>query len=335
MCSKPTIRVLAGDIGGTKTRLAIFDVDGERLHAVAEETFRSQEHASLQAIIQTFLMSRDASVAAACFGIAGPVRNQVVDATNLPWRVNARELEQRFPIGPVSLINDLEANAWGIPALDEDDIFELHAGEPDARGNAAIIAAGTGLGEAGMYFDGERFHPFATEGGHADFSPGREREIELLRFLSEQYHHVSWERVLAGPGLVNIHRFLRQLRGVETPSWLATRMREGDPAAAISIAAQTDKDDICKESLEMFVRLYGSEAGNLALKHMATGGLYIGGGIAPKILDWLKKDDFLRAFFSKGRMRPLLERIPVRVLLNDRTALYGPALYAASAFTNN
>ncbi len=329
MQSPDPVRVLAGDIGGTKTRLAIFDVSGNRLWTVAEETCSSQKHASLHAIIQSFLPRHETIVAAACFGIAGPVRHHQVDATNLPWRVNASELEQRFDIGPVSLLNDLEANAWGIAALEDDDFAELHAGDPDASGNAAIIAAGTGLGEAGMYFDGERLRPFATEGGHADFSPRSEQEIALLRFLSRQYRHVSWERVLAGPGLVNIHRFLRRQRGAGTPAWLTQQMREGDPAAAISAAAQAGKDEICAASLEMFVRLYGAEAGNLALKHMATGGLYIGGGIAPKNLDWLKRDDFLEAFFAKGRMRPLLERIPVRVILNDRAALYGPALYAA------
>ena len=322
-------RILAGDIGGTKTRLAIIDVAGTSLQTLCESTYPSQEHASLRAIVQAFLKAHDETVDAACFGVAGPVRNQIADATNLPWHINARELERRFPIGSVSLLNDLEANAWGIEALGPDDIFELHPGDPDTTGNAAIIAAGTGLGEAGMFFDGERHRPFATEGGHTDFSPCCQLEIELHQFLAGQYAHVSWERVLAGPGLVNIHSFLRHQRGVETPAWLAEEMRNGDPAAAISKAAQSDQDDICEEALEMFVRLYGAEAGNLALKQMATGGVYIGGGIAPKILDWMKKEDFMQAFLAKGRMRPLLERMPVRVILNDRTALYGPAVYAA------
>jgi len=192
-----------------------------------------------------------------------------------------------------------------------------------------VIAAGTGLGEAGMYFNGEHLRPFATEGGHTDFSPSSEQEIELLRFLKTKYQHVSWGRVIAGPGLVNIHDFLRYQRQVEVPSWLAEQMLNSDPAAAISIAAQAQQDDVCEEALEWFVRLYGAEAGNLVLKYMATGGLYIGGGIAPKILDWLKRDDFIQAFLAKGRMRPLLEKVPVRVILNDRTALFGPAVYAA------
>ncbi len=331
--STPT-RVLAGDIGGTKTRLAIFDVRGNQLEARAEETYPSQEHASLRAIIAAFLKQHDEPLEAACFGIAGPVQKNTVKTTNLPWHINAAELSERFSIKPVSLLNDLEANAWGIRALQADDFFELHPGAEDADGNAAVIAAGTGLGEAGMYFDGASFRPFSTEGGHVDFSPADDQQIELLRFLGEKYRHVSWERVLAGPGLVNIHDFLRHQHGVDVPAWLADEMRNGDPAAAISRAAQSNKDEICEEALKLFVRLYGAEAGNLALKHMATGGLYIGGGIAPKILDWLKRDDFLQAFFAKGRMRPLLEKMPVRVILNERTALYGPAVYAALSINN-
>ncbi len=328
--NKPTpIRVLAGDIGGTKTRLAIFDVQGNHVEARVTETYRSQEHASLRAIIGSFLKQHNEPVEAACFGIAGPVQNNTVKTTNLPWHINAAELSERFSIKPVSLLNDLEANAWGIRALDPEDFYELYPGATDASGNAAVIAAGTGLGEAGMYFDGDSLRPFSTEGGHTDFSPANEQQIELLRFLAKKYQHVSWERVLAGPGLVNIHDFLRYQGNIDVPAWLAEAMRNGDPAAAISIAAQAQKDDVCEEALELFVRLYGAEAGNLALKHMASGGLYIGGGIAPKILDWLKKDDFIDAFLAKGRMRPLLEKIPVRVILNDRTALYGPAVYAA------
>ena len=326
------IRVLAGDIGGTKTRLAIIEVEGTRLKTLRERTWRSREHASLRAIVQAFLEQVQIPVSAAAFGIAGPVRGRIADATNLPWHIDADELEKRFAIGPVSLLNDLEANAWGIQALSPDDLHELHPGAgAEAVGNAAIIAAGTGLGEAGMYFDGQRHRPFASEGGHSDFSPCCELEIALWRHLAERFGHVSWERVLAGPGLVNIHAFLRQHRHAETPAWLAEAMRLGDPAAAISRAAGEGRDPICEETLELFTRLYGAEAGNLALKHMARGGLYIGGGIAPKILGWLKRETFLQAFFAKGRMRPLLERIPVRVILNDRTALYGPAVFAALA----
>ena len=329
------VRVLAGDIGGTKTRLAIIDVSANQLQIQYLKTYQSRKYASLNAVLQEFLntfsdkVSAD-KVLAACFGIAGPVSNNTVHTTNLPWKIDAKELAKQFSIDSVSLINDLEANAWGIQALPKEDIFELYAGDSNSTGNAAIIAAGTGLGEAGMYFDGKHYRPYATEGGHTGFSPNSELEIELLRFLKKEYQHVSWERILAGSGLVNIHRFLREKHQIATPEWLANAMQKGDAAAEISKAAETDKDSICTQALKLFVRLYGSEAGNLALKHMATGGIYIGGGIAPKILEWMKHEDFINSFLDKGRMRTLLEKIPVRLILNDQTALYGPAVYAAT-----
>jgi len=325
-----TCTVLAGDIGGTKTRLAIFTVTGLQLECQAEDTYRSREHASLSELIADFIASRDHRLDAACFGIAGPVRGTLADVTNLPWRIDATEIGQRFKLRRVALLNDLEANAWGIRTLDAGDFQVLNGGKEDVTGNAAVIAAGTGLGEAGLYHDGNRLQPFATEGGHTDFSPGNELEMELLRFLMQRHAHVSWERVLSGQGLVNLHDFLHHHRGSELPDWLREEMRNGDPAATISRAAQTDRDAVCSEALELFVHLYGVEAGNLALKTMATGGVYIGGGIAPKILDQLKDGKFLEAFCAKGRMRPLLEEIPVRVILNERTALYGPAVFAAT-----
>jgi len=330
------IRVLAGDIGGTNTRLGFFNVIGNQVEIVHSETYQSQKYASLSAILQLFLDKYKIQTVAACFGIAGPVYNNTVQTTNLPWNIDAEELSKHFSIASVSLINDLEANAWGIQALQADDFLELYAGDMNntrkhsSSGNAAVIAAGTGLGEAGMYFDGTHYRPYATEGGHTDFSPNNELEIELLRYLKKQYQHVSWERILAGSGLVNIHNFLREKQQIATPDWLYEAMQKGDPAAEISKAAQLNKDDICRQALKLFVQLYGSEAGNLALKHMATGGIYLGGGIAPKILDWLKHKDFINAFLDKGRMRTLLEKIPVRVILNDQTALYGPAVYAAT-----
>ena len=323
------VRVLTGDIGGTKTRLAIFNVNGTALETVSEQTYRSQEHASLRSIIQNFLDRHGVTVEAACFGIAGPVRHNEVDTTNLPWHISATEISERFDIARVFLLNDLEANAWGIRALSEDDFFTLQAAAGDPEGNRAIIAAGTGLGEAGLFHDGTDLQPFATEGGHTDFSPNSDQEIELLRFLKQRHRHVSWERLLSGPGLVRIHEFLRHYHKRDTPAWLAEDMRNSDPAAAISMAAQAQRDDIAEEALDLFVHLYGIEAGNLALKTLASGGLYIGGGIAPKILGVMKGGAFVKAFLAKGRMQPLLEKIPVQVILNDRTALYGPAVFAA------
>jgi len=326
-----TLQVLSGDIGGTKTRMAIFDVAGTKLRSVIESTYPSGDYASLNDIIEDFLNAGDTRPDAACFGIAGPVRDNTVDVTNLPWQISAAEIAARFGLRRVALLNDLEANAWGLRALDNKDFRILNAGVDNPAGNAAIIAAGTGLGEAGLYRDGDRWRPFATEGGHTDFSPGNELEIELLRFLMARYGHVSWERLVSGPGLVNIHDFLVRYRKHPVANWLRDDMLANDPAAAISRAGQSGRDAICVEALELFVHLYGVEAGNLALKMMASGGVYLGGGIAPKILEQLENGAFMAAFRAKGRMQDLLEQMPVRVVLNDRTALYGPAVFAGNA----
>jgi glucokinase len=323
-----TLQVLSGDIGGTKTRMAIFDVAGTKLRSVIERNYPSGDYASLNDIIEDFLSAGDTRPDAACFGIAGPVRDNTVDVTNLPWQISASEIATRFGLSRVALLNDLEANAWGLRALDNKDFRILNAGVDHPAGNAAIIAAGTGLGEAGLYRDGDRWRPFATEGGHTDFSPGSELEIELLRFLMTRYGHVSWERLVSGPGLVNIHDFLVHYRKQPVADWLRDDMHSNDPAAAISRAGQSGRDAICVEALELFVHLYGVEAGNLALKMMASGGVYLGGGIAPKILEQLENGAFMAAFRAKGRMQDLLEHMPVRVILNDRTALYGPAVFA-------
>jgi len=275
-----------------------------------------------------------ASQAHACdwasFGIAGPVRNGQVETTNLPWLVNAKQIAADAGFRKVWLMNDLEANAWGINALEEKDFCVLNEGKPDPSGNASIISAGTGLGQAGLYWNGERHQPFASEGGHCDFAPHSDLEIDLLQYLKQRYTHVSWERVVSGMGLVNIYNFLRVYRGSETPPWLATEMKTGDQAAAISRAAQASSCSVCCETLELFVHLYGVEAGNHALKIMATGGVYIGGGIAPKNLDRFRESTFLRGFHSKGRMEHLLRDIPIKVILNEHTALYGPAIFAAT-----
>jgi glucokinase len=322
-------RVVAGDIGGTKTRLAIIDVVGAQVNVERENSYPSRDFATFDALLANFLTGVQAPSHAA-FGIAGPVLDGAVRTTNLPWYIEADALRQRFGFQFCTLLNDLEATAAGLPALGDEDLLTLQAGEPNACGNAAIIAAGTGLGEAGMYWDGHRHHPYAAEGGHTSFSPQSELEIALLRYLQLRYEHVSWERVVSGMGLVNVHDFLRAYRKVAVPQWQEDEMRENDAAAVISRAALGGKDDICIEALELFVQLYGAEAGNLALKAMSRGGLYVGGGIAPKILPMFQRDIFMQSFLNKGRMRPLLETMPVRVILNDRVALYGPALCAAS-----
>jgi glucokinase len=314
--------ILAGDIGGTKTDLAVFDAD---LGLVARQEFASREHGSLDELVRAFSDQHRLAIDRACFGIAGPVRGGIVTATNLPWTVSAGELSRTLGIDAARLINDLEATAFGVGVLGQDDLATLHAGAPDASGHAAVIAAGTGLGEAGLYWDGRRHHAYASEGGHATFAPRTDLEIALLRFLEADFGHVSWERVLSGPGLFNIYRFLRDTRRQEEPPWLTEELRRGDPPAAISRAALRGACDLCVAALDLFVKLYGAEAGNLALKAYATGGVYVAGGIAPKILDKLKDGTFVTAFVDKGRLRPVLEAIPIRVVLSDMVSLLGAA----------
>lgn len=321
--------ILAGDIGATHSRLAGFAVESARLISVVEETFPSSAHASLDEIVRTFVTAHDLHVAHACFGIAGPVRHGRSEAINLAWAVDAQQLAEALGLATVWLINDLEANAYGVVALASEDFATLNAGSPAAEGNAAVIAAGTGLGEAGLYWDGRQHWPFASEGGHTSFAPGDALQRELLQYLQQQFTHVSWERVLSGPGLYNIYTFLRDTqRGVE-PAWLTEELRQGDPAAIISRTALAGTCDLCVQALDLFVALYGAEAGNLALKVMATGGVFVGGGIAPKIIDKLRDTTFMQAFCTKGRLQPVLEAIPVRVMLNEHTALYGAARCAA------
>lgn len=322
------VRVLSGDIGGTNTRLAVIIADGNRLRIEREQNFLSRNYTEFGQLLGDFLQNSEIPHRAA-FGIAGPVQGEAAQMTNLSWHIVASKLKNEIGLESCDLLNDLEAIAWGLPALGEEDLLTLHHGVSDADGNQAVIAAGTGLGEAGLYWDGSRYRPFSTEGGHASFSPGDDMEMALLRHLKQVHGHVSWERVVSGPGLVNLHEFHCLYRHIPLPEWLQQEMQQGDAAAAIANAALTKRDELCVKSLNWFVRLYGAEAGNLALKVMSRGCLYLGGGIAPKILPCLQNGAFLESFFSKGRMRPLLEAMPVKVILNDRAALYGPALYAS------
>jgi glucokinase len=320
--------VLAGDIGGTKTRLALVEVKGTQANITREREFVSADYASFDELLAEF-MSNAGEIHSAAFGVAGPVHNDTVQTTNLPWRIEAEALRKRFGFASCHLLNDLEATAYGLPALQADDVFTLHAGKPDVHGNRAIIAAGTGLGEAGLFWDGHTHRPFATEGGHASFAPRDALELDFAQILRERFGHVSWERVVSGMGIPDLYDFLLLRQDGHTPDWLFDAMQTHGKAAAISNAALAERDALCTETMQRFVSLYGAEAGNLALKTMSSGGLYIGGGIAPKIMPLLESGAFLNSFFDKGRMRPLLEAMPVRIILNDRTALYGPALFAA------
>jgi glucokinase len=317
--------ILAGDIGGTNARLAYFDVVNGQFCLVAATIYPSREFTSLDEIVSRFIETMDFRPEFACFGVAGPVLNGRVETSNLPWIIEAKNLAHLLKLKNVALINDLEANAWGIGTLDPKDIVAINEGDDNARGNQAVIAAGTGLGEAGLYWDGTHHHVFACEGGHADFAPRNELEMDLLHYLRAQFGHVSYERILSGPGLVNVFCFLRDTgRGTE-PKWLVDEMHESDAAAAISRAAIEGTCSLSEHALNLFTAVYGAETGNLALKVLTTGGIYLGGGIAPKILPKLMEPFFTESFLDKGRMRPMLERIPVRVIMNDKLNLLGAA----------
>jgi len=321
--------ILAGDIGGTNARLAYFQPQNGHLRLVAERVFPSREHAELGEIVVKFLSEEKTQPDVACFGIAGPVRNGRVETSNLPWIVEQSRLAQQIHLPATLLINDLEANAWGIGGLSAADLVPLNAVSGTAVGNQAVISPGTGLGEAGLYWDGRFHHVFACEGGHTDFAPQSELQIELLRFLESRFGHVSYERILSGPGLVNVYEFLRERGGVKESSALAARMAESDPAAAISMAALDGSSELAVKALDLWITVYGAEASNLALKVMATGGLFLGGGISPKILKKLQGPTFMQAFLDKGRMRALVSTIPVQVVTNDKAALLGAARCAA------
>ena len=317
--------ILAGDIGGTHARLAFFDVRDGRFSLISASVFPSREYSGLDEIVAKFVQTANLSPDIACFGIAGPVRNGRVEASNLPWIIESKRLADELKITKALLINDLEANAWGIPALDAKDVVALNHVKGKPIGNQAVIAAGTGLGEAGMYWDGLRHHVFASEGGHGDFAPRNPLEVELFNYLRTRFGHVSYERIVSGPGLVNVFSFLRDTGRGTPPQWLADEMAHSDPAAAISRAGMDSKCSLCEQALDLFVSIYGAEAGNLALKLMATGGVYLGGGIAPKMLAKLSGPLFMQAFAGKGRMQALLESMPVMVIINDQIALLGAA----------
>jgi len=326
--------VLAADIGGTKTNLGLFTQKDQQLRSLFSANYISNDYNSLEEIIALFLAQLNdtqlkTSITAACFGIAGPVQNNVCAVTNLPWIIDGNRINKQFSWQSVNLLNDLQANALGIATLDKNDFIVLNQGADYAIGNASIIAAGTGLGEAGLFWDGTVHTPFATEGGHTDFSPGTDQEYRLYQFLRKKYHaHISWERIVSGMGLENLYQFLCHDNNTQPPDWLQEQMLSDDSAAAISNAATAGKDALCTQAVNWFVHLYGVEAGNHALKIMSSGGVFLGGGIAPKIIKQLQSGAFMQAFCAKGRMQHLLEAMPVKVIMNNKTALYGAALYA-------
>jgi glucokinase len=319
--------ILAGDVGGTKVDLALYDFINGKLQYTRDKVYRAKDYPGLEVIVKEFLGGD--KVTAACFGVPGPVRNGRLRLTNLPWTLDSRELSAGLEIQHVFLINDIEANGYGVAELSAEQIYTLSEGDPSQTGNRALIAAGTGLGEGLLIWNGHGHTPFPSEGGHVDYAPRNEDEIDLLRFLKQKYNgRVSFERVVAGMGMTNIYEFLREVRGIDEPAWLAERFANEDPNAVITELALSAKSEICEKALDMFVSAYGAEAGNLALKVLAVGGLYVGGGIAPRIIEKLKDGTFMKSFTDKGRMSQLLINMPVRIILESRAALLGAAAYA-------
>jgi glucokinase len=320
--------ILAGDVGGTKVHLALYDfIDGKLVYS-RDQRFAAKEYSGLEEIVKEFLGPQ--KVTAACFGVPGPVRNGRLRLTNLPWTLDSHELSVSLGVTHVFLINDLEANGYGVSELTADQIYTLSEGDVSQIGNRALIAAGTGLGEALLIWNGRSHTPYPSEGGHADYAPRNEDEIDLLRFLKQKYNgRISYERVISGMGLTSIYEFLREVRGMEEPPKVAERVAAAaDPNTVITELALAAKSEICEKALDMFVSAYGAEAGNMALKLLSVGGVYVGGGIAPRILEKLKDGTFMKAFTDKGRLSQLLINMPVRVILDSRAALLGAAAYA-------
>jgi glucokinase len=324
--------ILAGDVGGTKVHLALYSFQRGKLAHIRDEKYPANEYSGLGEVIVKFLAEGTEvgeEVTAACFGVPGPVQAGRLRLTNLPWEIDSLELSKSLNIEHLFLINDLEANGYGIPELSSDQICVLSDGDPAAIGHRGLVSAGTGLGEAVLVWTGGHHLPLASEGGHTDFAPRNEVEIELLRYLWKVLGgRASYERVVSGLGLRNIYAFLRDEKGIEEPAWLKERMEAEDPNAVIGEVGESDGNELCVRTLEIFASAYGAEAGNLALKILASGGIYLGGGIAPKILKTMRSGTFMQAFYDKGRLSHLLEKMPVRVILESRAALMGAAAYA-------
>jgi glucokinase len=321
------VTILAGDVGGTKVHLALYEFIRGKLKHVRDQKYPARQYSGLEEIAKQFLGADRAAMA--CFGVAGPVREGRLRLTNLPWTLDSGELSVGLKIERVFLINDSEANGYGIAELSADQIYTLSEGVDHPTGNRALIAAGTGLGEVYLVWNGHRHVPYPSEGGHVDYAPRNPDELDLYRYLRQKYQcRVSYDRVVSGRGLTNMYEFLRDVRNIEVPNWLAERITVEDPNAVIADLALAGESEICAQAMDMFVSAYGAEAGNLGLKVLAVGGLYVGGGIAPRILEKLKDGTFMRAFTDKGRLSDVVVNMPVRVVLDSRAALLGAAAYA-------
>jgi len=322
--------LLAGDIGGTKTNVGIYSPEKGPREPLFEAIFPSSKYPNLEMLVSEFLSQVSIEIDRAIFGVAGPVVGGQARVTNLPWVIQEDQLVRSLHLKSVRLFNDLEAIAYGITLLEKEDLYTLNKGVPPPRGTLAVIAPGTGLGEAFLIWEGERYRAYSSEGGHADFGPNSDLEIGLLRSLKTKFGHVSYERICSGHGLPNIYDYLKESGYAEEPPWLAEQLAAtNDPTPAIVNAALDTKKlcKLCVTTLSIFVSALGAEAGNLALKVMATGGVYLGGGIPPRIISLLDKGIFMNCFTNKGRFTEFISKIPVHVICNSKTALMGAALY--------
>lgn len=317
---------LALDVGGTKTRIALFNISNNfQLKVIKEKKYSTQEAANLEEMLLDFCPVMN-KIEAIGIALAGPVIKDEAQLTNVDWKVEKEQIIKATGVQTIYLLNDLEASAFGIPFMQISELMSIHKAEKRMTGNAAVIAPGTGLGEAGMFWDGQNFHPFATEGGHCDFSPRDNTDVNLLMFLQHKYGHVSWERLVSGKGIVNIFDFLRTSSNYELEDSLEAILLNGDVAANISTAA-LEGVQVADHTMKLFVRYLAIESSNLALKLKATGGLYIGGGIIPKIWNDDYQNLFLKHFFGVGRLEPLLRCIDVQIILNPKSVLFGAAHY--------
>ncbi|WP_340123214.1 glucokinase [Methylobacter svalbardensis] len=321
---------LAGDVGGTKTILALFETDSDELKCLKKEQFSSADYQTFTELLASFLTDADCTqITAVCIGVAGIVINGRCETTNLPWVLSSKDIGERANTQNVWLLNDLEATAWGLLSLPEHNFVELNPDAQRQQGSIAVLAAGTGLGEAIIAWDGATHHVIASEGGHVDFAPNSEQEMALLDYMREKYpEHVSCERLISGEGLVNIYQFLKHINHAATAPEIERQMNERDPAAVIGEAGVAGSDALCVEALTLFCRLYGSESGNLALKCLPYAGVYLAGGIGAKILPVLQQGEFMRGFLAKGRCRTILQKISVKVCTNPEVALLGALSYA-------
>ena len=327
--------LLAGDIGATKTNLALYSGEKGPRKPLVEATFHSGQYPSLEVLAGEFLAQANLDVDSAVFGVAGPVVGDQATITNLPWVIDGSQLKKKLNLKSVFLLNDLKAVAQGVPLLDPDELYTLNKGDPIRGGTKAVIAPGTGLGEAFLTWDGSRYRAYASEGGHADFAPTNPLESGLLHYLQEKWDHVSYERICSGMGLPNIYTYLRESGHAEEPVWLAEQLAEAEDPTPVIVNAALDTEtscELCKTTLMLFISVLGSETGNVALKVLATGGVYLGGGIPPRILPVLKQEVFMQAFLNKGRLADLLKNIPVYVILNPKIALIGAAFYGLELY---